>query len=93
MAGQAASVPVTVRITKQVDFGESLKLVGNQPCLGNWDLSKADHLRWTDGHVWSSTFNAPVGVEIRFKLVRTKDNGEPVWEDGSDRKFKPFLIP
>ncbi|KAJ9515551.1 hypothetical protein QJQ45_021630, partial [Haematococcus lacustris] len=85
---QAASVPVTVRITKQVDFGESLKLVGNQPCLGNWDLSKADHLRWTDGHVWSSTFNAPVGVEIRFKLVRTKDNGEPVWEDGSDRKFK-----
>ncbi|GFH17867.1 3',5'-cyclic-nucleotide phosphodiesterase, partial [Haematococcus lacustris] len=32
--------------------------------------------------------SVPVTVRITKQLVRTKENGEPVWEDGSDRKFK-----
>lgn len=36
-----STVPITIKVKQHVKFGESLKLVGNTPELGEWDLSQA----------------------------------------------------
>ena len=51
----------------QVEFGESIKMVGNEACLGAWDLGKGVDLTWTDGDVWRGTVEIPVGAPLRFK--------------------------
>jgi hypothetical protein len=52
----------------QTDYGQRVRLVGNQPFLGNWDGSKGPSLKWGQGHVWSATINVPVGVDVDFKV-------------------------
>jgi hypothetical protein len=52
----------------QTDYGERVRLVGNQPFLGNWDASKGPSLKWGQGHVWSATLNVPIGVDVDFKV-------------------------
>lgn len=84
----AQTVPVTVLIKKQVEFGETMKLVGNQSFLGDWDVNNGPSLKWTEGHVWETKLDVPIGVDINFKAVRVKEDGSARWENGSDRKFK-----
>jgi len=62
--------------------------VGNLPTFGDWDLSRAVHLKWSDGHIWSTTLQVPVGQEVCFKIVKWKEEGGKAdWEGGDDRKF------
>ncbi|GLC50621.1 2,3-dihydroxyphenylpropionate/2, 3-dihydroxicinnamic acid 1,2-dioxygenase [Pleodorina starrii] len=83
------SVPVTISMKCKVEYGESLRLVGNLPFLGAWDPSKGAQMAWSDGNVWKADAVVPVGAEVDFKVVRAKkDGGEVVWEDGDNRSFK-----
>ncbi|GIL76478.1 hypothetical protein Vretimale_6018 [Volvox reticuliferus] len=82
-------VPVTISMKCKVEYGESLRIVGNQPFLGSWDPSKAPEMSWNDGNVWKADTLVPVGVEVDFKVVRAKrDGGAVVWEEGDNRSFK-----
>ncbi|GFR50578.1 hypothetical protein Agub_g12852 [Astrephomene gubernaculifera] len=83
------SVPVAISVKYKVEFGESLRLVGNQSFLGNWDPRKGADMSWTEGNIWKADARVPVGTEVNFKVVRVKpDGGEAVWEDGDNRSFK-----
>lgn len=62
----------------QVDFGDGFKAVGNQPCLGSWDVKAAPSLKWSDGHVWAFTAHVPVGVPVCFKVGFTTHSGWPL---------------
>ncbi|KXZ48402.1 hypothetical protein GPECTOR_28g809 [Gonium pectorale] len=46
-------------------------------------------MAWTEGDVWKTEAQVPVGAEVDFKVVKVKgDGGEAVWEDGDNRSFK-----
>lgn len=88
MAHGGNSVPVTINMKCKVDFGETLRLVGNQSFMGSWDPKKGMEMTWTDGNVWKAEARVPVGAEVDFKVVRVKDQDDVKWEDGDNRKFK-----
>ena len=52
----------------QVSFGESHKVVGGHPCLGDWDVSNAPQMQWNDGNVWTLDVQLPEGSDIEFKV-------------------------
>lgn len=52
----------------QIEYGQRFKIVGNQPQLGDWDVSKAIALKWHDGDLWAANVELPVGVDIEFKV-------------------------
>ncbi|GLI64789.1 hypothetical protein VaNZ11_008194 [Volvox africanus] len=84
------AVPVTISMVCKVEYGESLRVVGNQPFLGSWDPSKGAEMLWSDGNVWKAATLVPVGVEVDFKVVRAKcaGGGAFIWEEGDNRSFK-----
>ncbi|GIL64105.1 hypothetical protein Vafri_18076 [Volvox africanus] len=84
------AVPVTISMMCKVEYGESLRIVGNQPFLGSWDPSKGAEMSWSDGNVWKAATLVPVGVEVDFKVVRAKRDGGGafIWEEGDNRSFK-----
>ncbi|PNH06514.1 Phosphoglucan, water dikinase, chloroplastic [Tetrabaena socialis] len=85
----SATVPVTISMKCKVEFGESMRLVGNQSFLGSWDPKKGAEMKWSEGNVWQAETKVAVGSEMDFKVVKFKqDSGEAVWEDGDNRKFK-----
>lgn len=52
----------------QVSFGESHKVVGGHPSLGDWDVSNAPQMQWSDGNVWTLEVQLPEGSDIEFKV-------------------------
>lgn len=55
------SVPV------QVEFGQSVKVVGNHPALGSWDTDNGVELEWNDGNVWEKLVHISPGI-YEFKV-------------------------
>lgn len=53
----------------QVSFGESHKVVGGHPSLGNWDVTNAPLMQWNDGNVWTLEVQLPEGSDIEFKVL------------------------
>ena len=53
----------------QVSFGESHKVVGGHPSLGDWDVSNAPQMQWNDGNVWTLEVQLPEGSDIEFKVT------------------------
>ena len=52
----------------QANFGESLKVVGSNDALGNWDVSSSPSMTWTDGDVWRLELALPAGEQVHFKV-------------------------
>eukprot|EP00882_Tetradesmus_deserticola_P003190 GHRQ01003381.1.p1 GENE.GHRQ01003381.1~~GHRQ01003381.1.p1 ORF type:complete len:108 (+),score=33.10 GHRQ01003381.1:230-553(+) len=67
-AETAEKVPVRFRIRKKIEYGERLKIVGNQAALGSWDVSKALELKWHEGDLWVGSAEVPVKQDIEFKV-------------------------
>ena len=62
---------------EQVSFGESHKVVGGHPSLGDWDVSNAPQMQWNDGNVWTLEVQLPEGSDIEFKvIVGTRMSGQ-----------------
>jgi Starch binding domain len=74
----------------QAAFGDSIKLVGNLPKLGSWDVLAAPDLSWEEGHNWRVTLELPHGADLQFKLVRVTPTAW-AWEEGEDRRFRVAL--
>ena len=53
---------------RQVAFGEKHKLVGGHPALGDWDVSNAPEMQWSQGDVWAIDVQLPEGAEVEFKV-------------------------
>lgn len=52
----------------QVSFGESHKVVGGHPSLGDWDVTNAPQMQWNDGNIWTLEVQLPEGSDIEFKV-------------------------
>lgn len=55
----------------QVNYGESLKLVGSGSELGDWNVEAAPEMQWTDGDVWVADVELPADQEVHFKVGRS----------------------
>ena len=53
----------------QISFGESHKVVGGHPSLGNWDVGNAPQMQWNDGNVWTLEVQLPEGSDIESKVI------------------------
>ena len=58
---------VTQLSNTQVSFGESHKVVGGHPSLGDWDVGRAPQMKWNDGNIWTVDVELPEGSDVEFK--------------------------
>ncbi|OAY79465.1 uncharacterized protein LOC109718409 [Ananas comosus] len=75
---------------KECLFGQRFLLVGDDPNIGSWDPSKAIPLEWSDGHVWTTELDLPIGKLIQFKFVLRGLSGEINWQPGPDRVLETW---
>lgn len=65
-----AAVKVAFEVKQEVQWGEVMKLVGNQGSMGNWSADKAATMGWNDGHIWRATLDVAADQDIEFKVGR-----------------------
>jgi len=70
--------------------------VGSTPELGEWQLSKALKLIWSEGHIWKRRINVtyranmtlPVSkFEFKFVVMRNNDPNQAIWESNPNHRF------
>ncbi|KAG6360537.1 hypothetical protein INS49_011599 [Diaporthe citri] len=79
----ASSVLVTFDEVVTTTYGETIKIVGNNAALGNWDTSKAVELsasQYTSSNpLWSVTIELAPGTVV-YKYIRVSSSGTVSWE-------------
>ena len=68
-----------------LEFGQSLKIVGGAPALGNWEASTGCSLEWAEGNNWKGAAEIEAGSEVEFKLVKVAGGDWSSWEDGDNK--------
>jgi len=86
-SGELLLSSVKFSVPVQVDFGQTVKVVGNHPALGSWDTGNGVELEWNDGHVWEKQVHITPG-EYEFKCVVVCSEGVSKWEPGPNRVLK-----
>lgn len=84
----ASSIAADFTVPSQpLAFGETLKIVGSTPELGDWDVEGALALEWGEGNNWSGSTTLPPGP-AKFKVVIIRGDGSAWWEEGPNRSAK-----
>ncbi|KAK1986672.1 family 15 glycosyl hydrolase [Colletotrichum cereale] len=87
----ASSVLVTFNARVVTQFGQTVKIVGNIPLLGNWNPSNAISLSasgYTSANpVWSVIIELPAGQAIQYKYINVASSGTATWENDPNRSY------
>jgi alpha-amylase len=80
---------VHFKVKCQTVMGQRVAVVGNHPSLGSWNVSQAQRLKWSPGHIWQGSISleakeAPRAIE--YKAVLLSEDGEVAWEQGPNSK-------
>ncbi|KAL0019875.1 hypothetical protein WJX79_007051 [Trebouxia sp. C0005] len=76
---------VVFRTTHQVQYGDVIKVIGQGPQLGKWEVGHAPAMEWSEGDKWSLEVDLSPGV-TDFKCAVVRQNGSVVcWEPGANR--------
>uniref|UniRef100_A0A1D1YZV9 Glucoamylase n=1 Tax=Anthurium amnicola TaxID=1678845 RepID=A0A1D1YZV9_9ARAE len=86
----SSTVHVKFVLQKSCKFGEQFLLVGEDQMLGSWNPPDATALKWSDGHVWITEMDMPVGKEIKFKFLLRSLSGKIKWQPGPDRVLQTW---
>lgn len=73
---------------QQMEPGRHLAVVGNQPCLGNWDVNKKVKLNESEFPVWSVRLKSSEVVfplEYKYLIVDTASDEVLAWGGGPNR--------
>lgn len=80
----ASSVLVTFNEVVTTTYGETIKIVGSNAALGNWDTSNAVALsasQYTSSNpLWSVTIELAAGTVVSYKFIRVSSTGTVSWE-------------
>ena len=89
--GGCSEVLVTFNTRVSTQWGQSVKLVGNHPALGNWNPANGVLLSasaYTSSNpLWSITVPLPAGTSIQFKFVTIQADRSVVWERDPNHSF------
>lgn len=80
------TAPITFTLSRKVDFGQHVVLVGDAPELGSWDLASGSAMTWSEGDTWTTTVHLPRGAVVEYKFVLTSPAHAPVWEKCDNRQ-------
>lgn len=87
----AASVAVTFNEIVTTAFGDTIKIVGNVPALGNWDVGSAVALSASDytssSHLWHGTISLTAGIVIQYKFINVASGGSVTWESDPNHTY------
>ncbi|PNP43569.1 hypothetical protein TGAMA5MH_04541 [Trichoderma gamsii] len=81
-----ATNPVTVTFDEIVttNFGQTIKIAGNVPALGNWNTGNAVALSadeyTSSNHLWNVGISFAPGTVIQYKYINVASNGDVTWE-------------
>lgn len=82
------TIHVKFVLQKNCLYGERFMLVGDDPMLSFWDPKNSIPLHWSEGHVWTTELDVPVGKSIQFKFLLRGLSGEFYWQPGPDRVLR-----
>eukprot|EP00192_Tetraselmis_astigmatica_P010111 CAMPEP_0117672864 /NCGR_PEP_ID=MMETSP0804-20121206/14149_1 /TAXON_ID=1074897 /ORGANISM="Tetraselmis astigmatica, Strain CCMP880" /LENGTH=811 /DNA_ID=CAMNT_0005481529 /DNA_START=139 /DNA_END=2574 /DNA_ORIENTATION=- len=92
---QDGDAPSTARVAfcvyKELPFGQRLKVVGSAAGLGNWDISCAPKMKWTDGHLWVAEVPLTAGKhDFKFAVTSSEKEATLYWETqcGGNRQIQ-----
>lgn len=87
----ASVVAVTFRERVVTQYGQTIKIVGNNDLIGNWDPTKAialDANEYTsDNPVWKVTVTFPAGTDIQYKYINFNADGSYNWEHDPNHSY------
>lgn len=70
--------------TVTTNFGQTIKIAGNVPALGNWNTDDAVALSAEDytssSHLWNIGISFAPGTVIQYKFINVASNGDVTWE-------------
>ncbi|CAD7695848.1 unnamed protein product [Ostreobium quekettii] len=70
----------------RVNYGDSVKVVGNESALGGWDYDRGIPLQWSEGNIWTNKVDLNPGA-YEFKCVVGASDGGVQWEPGNNRSL------
>lgn len=87
--GEEERVHVRFAVTKHVEYGCEVAIVGSDVKLGEWDVGKARRMQWTRGDVWVTTMDLDLhpGNVLEYKYVVLDHNHVAHWQDGCNREL------
>ena len=92
--GGCSEVLVTFNGRVATQWGQTVKLVGNQPALGNWNpnngVTLSSSAYTSSDPLWSITVALPAGASVQYKFVKVdeSDGTNTVrWESDPNRSF------
>lgn len=71
----------------KTNFGEQICLVGSGSPFGEWDVSRALSMTWSDGHVWKADLDVELEpeFELQYKyVIMGEDVGVVTWMSGDN---------
>lgn len=75
MQASAETEQVKFKCTASVEFGATMKVVGDSDALGNWEVENGVEMQWSPGDVWTAfvflrpgTYQLKVGSACRMFL-------------------------
>ncbi|PFH61431.1 hypothetical protein XA68_17417 [Ophiocordyceps unilateralis] len=78
------SVSVSFEVFVETEFGQSIKMVGNDDALGDWDPDRAlplDASEYSPSRpVWKRTVSLGAGHVVEYKYIRLGARGSVTWE-------------
>ena len=87
----ANEVYVTFNEKASTSWGQTVKIVGNVPELGNWNAANAVALSaagYTSGNpLWSITIPMRAGISVQYKFIKVGSDGSVQWEADPNRSF------
>ncbi|KAI9158456.1 Glucoamylase [Paramyrothecium foliicola] len=85
------AVAVTFEELVTTNFGQTIKIVGNIPALGNWNPANAialDASRYTSQNpLWQVTLRLAAGQVIQYKYINVASDGRVTWERDPNRTY------
>ena len=87
----ASIVAVVFKEIATTSVGQTIKVAGSIPALGNWDAGAAPALsaaQYTStNHLWTYTVNMPAGTKFTYKYINVQSSGTAKWESDPNRSF------
>lgn len=85
---QGPMVTVKFVLEKKCKFGQQFHVIGDAPQLGSWKPKAAVPLEWSEGDIWTTDVDVPVGKQIEYKFILIGKRGELLWQPGPNRAFE-----
>ncbi|KAL0941415.1 starch binding domain-containing protein [Colletotrichum truncatum] len=87
----ASSVAVTFNEIVKTVPGQTIKIAGSIPALGNWNAASAPALSaaqyTSSNNLWTYTVTLPVGTTFEYKFINVASNGAATWESDPNRSY------